>query len=285
MLDNFSIVSVEYQSFLTDILNATGCGLWYWDPQDDRLFWDSTMYSIYKKDPANWTPKYGQFIGLVHPDDVQFVNYRVQHSVDNASEFKSVFRVLLPETRYIRAYGRTFNSNGKNVIVGINIEISEDEYISSVDSGLMVPGIRSKYARYKHKVARKSLYKFRSVFESAAPILFAAEHTWCDTNVAGIKNSTYRKINHTDEDNLIVEVSTTNTTQELHYHEYDEIITNINGGVITVWIEGERYDITKGQSLLIPKTFYHKVKLSGNCKYYVTWLDVFLSEPLPIFIP
>lgn len=100
----------EVQARLEMTLSAgKGVGTWEWDVAADRVTADDRFAELYGVDPA--LAKAGaplvQFFGAIHPDDIDRVTARIQHTLATGSPFRSEYRLVRPdgEVRWVAAEG------------------------------------------------------------------------------------------------------------------------------------------------------------------------------------
>lgn len=94
-------------------------GRWTWDmtaPPDSpkALTWDDVMMQIYGTTRTEWSKKtgYHAWFDRVHPADKEFVQSRIDSSVQNRSGYSAVFRAIGDDgsIRYVLATGAVVTS-------------------------------------------------------------------------------------------------------------------------------------------------------------------------------
>jgi PAS domain S-box-containing protein len=104
-------------------------GIWTWRPSDDRLIFDSRMYSIYDlPEPLADGLWYDDWRSRVHPDDIDVVEAKLQGAIAGNDVYDPVYRIYSRsgEIRYIQAAGKVErDATGKALLVmGINRDIT-----------------------------------------------------------------------------------------------------------------------------------------------------------------
>jgi PAS domain S-box-containing protein len=111
---------------------AANIGIWDWDPESDRLFWNATMEAIYGLTSGS-VRSYDDFGRCVHPDDIKTFEAAWDASVSDHQPFALKFRIIRPDgvIRWIESKGRAFyDADGKVTrIIGTNQDITERENI------------------------------------------------------------------------------------------------------------------------------------------------------------
>lgn len=104
-------------------------GSWELDLLENRLIWSDEVYRIFEVEPATVEPSYEGFIGLVHPDDRDFVNNAYTSSVESRRPYDIEHRLLMPDgrTKYVNERCVTeYNESGKAVrSIGTVLDITD----------------------------------------------------------------------------------------------------------------------------------------------------------------
>lgn len=106
-------------------LDAAKAGRWYWDIEENALYWDERQMKIFTEDEQAFDPSYNGFISRVHPEDVDRVNTAIENSTSTGAPYAITYRLgFLRDGEYplIRAYG-TRSKDGK-ALAGICINLS-----------------------------------------------------------------------------------------------------------------------------------------------------------------
>jgi len=80
---------------LSDAQKAAHIGNWEFDVMKNKYLWSDENYSILGLEPQNKEPSYKLFENTIHPEDREFVHKTYMYSINNKSEYKCSFRLLL----------------------------------------------------------------------------------------------------------------------------------------------------------------------------------------------
>jgi PAS domain S-box-containing protein len=104
-------------------------GVWDWDIEQNKLFWDASMYRLYGKREGEFGGAYEAWAAAVHPDDKAFVEGEIQAGLRGEREYAPEFRVVWPDgsVHHLKAASRTSRDvAGKPLrMVGINYDQTE----------------------------------------------------------------------------------------------------------------------------------------------------------------
>ena len=108
---------------------AGGIGIWDYDPVNDVLVWDDSMFALYGIAKKDFSGAYDAWQSLLHPADRSRGSQEVQYALLGIRPFDTEFRASLPngDIRHIKAKGQVFrDGQGKAIrIVGVNWDITE----------------------------------------------------------------------------------------------------------------------------------------------------------------
>ncbi len=112
---------------LAEAQTVAGLGSWEWNLSQQRLVWSDELCRIFGQ-PRGFSPTFGEFMALVHPEDRELLTGQV--GVARAGELvENEYRVVRPdgEVRWLRArrYGRTDQGSGVTHLFGTNQDITE----------------------------------------------------------------------------------------------------------------------------------------------------------------
>jgi len=103
-------------------------GNWYWEPAKDIVWWSPETYEIFGM-PGDFVPTYGNFLGILHPDDREMVRRQIQLILDGKDNFSYDARVCRPDgkTVWFHSLGRALrDERGRLVRVeGTDQDITE----------------------------------------------------------------------------------------------------------------------------------------------------------------
>ena len=96
-------------------------------------YWSSELFQIHRLDPSDKPPTVEQYLGLVHPEDRDFVEQKIQQMLVDQHEFEFMKRIVRPdgEIRYIRCVGVPV-TNGRifRGLIGTEIDVTEQELLT-----------------------------------------------------------------------------------------------------------------------------------------------------------
>ncbi len=78
-------------------------GSWEWRADNDVVFWSEEMFNIHGFLPHSIIVKYDTYVGLLHPEDKEFVTNKFAEGIKNKTSFKISYRIIRPnsEVRYL----------------------------------------------------------------------------------------------------------------------------------------------------------------------------------------
>jgi PAS domain S-box-containing protein len=88
---------------------AAGQGIWEDDLVANRLIWDKRMWEIYGLEPRTDNWNFGEFINIIHPDDLPAFHEKSRITLEGTgSTLSQVYRIIRPDgtIRYIENNGR-----------------------------------------------------------------------------------------------------------------------------------------------------------------------------------
>jgi PAS domain S-box-containing protein len=108
-------------------------GSWAFDLSGSFDHWSRELFQIYGLDPAGPAPTLSEYLGLVHPQDREFMAKLIETMVAEASGCDVKKRMVRPdgEVRYIRCVGVPVVENGNlKQIVGTAMDVTEQEHLT-----------------------------------------------------------------------------------------------------------------------------------------------------------
>lgn len=99
--------SFEREKFAV-ALAAADAGVWFWNLEDNSLYWDDQMFRLYGVSKSKWTPDYNGFFNCLHPNDRDMVQSLVEEAIERKTGYQAIFKVIGDDEviREIRASGR-----------------------------------------------------------------------------------------------------------------------------------------------------------------------------------
>ncbi|CAG5069071.1 hypothetical protein DYBT9623_01806 [Dyadobacter sp. CECT 9623] len=95
-------------------------GTWQWDTGTNEIVWSDTLYTIYGLDRGSFKPSMDNYLGLVHPLDMQRVHDNILHAIATKSEVEFEERIVHSsgEYRYLKTWTKTkLDENGKVIML------------------------------------------------------------------------------------------------------------------------------------------------------------------------
>ena len=108
-------------------------GSWAFDPSGFFDHWSRELFQIYGLDPAGRAPTLKEYLGLVHPQDREFMATTIERMLAEASGCDLTKRIVRPDgdVRYIRCVGVPVVENGVlKRIVGTAMDVTEQERLT-----------------------------------------------------------------------------------------------------------------------------------------------------------
>ena len=89
-------------------LNASGIGIWQYDPETDELIWDERMYDIFGVDPGDGAVTRQLWADSLHPEDRVDIEALNQAAIQSGETMELRYRIITPddEVRHIIALMR-----------------------------------------------------------------------------------------------------------------------------------------------------------------------------------
>jgi diguanylate cyclase (GGDEF)-like protein/PAS domain S-box-containing protein len=115
-------------------LEASGIGVWEYDPATGNLIWDRRMREMYGADKNRTTFSFDDWRKTIHPEDLDGAQDSFRQTLSEDVPYITQFRVVSPdgEIRHIRANGRVYRSNGRQTtVIGANWDVTKDMMMQS----------------------------------------------------------------------------------------------------------------------------------------------------------
>jgi two-component system cell cycle sensor histidine kinase/response regulator CckA len=109
----------ESQERLRLALDATGIGLWSWDPQTDEPVWDARLLELHGL--SEMPPLDAYFTRIVHPDDRERLRSGMRRAARVGELAQATYRIIRPDgsVRWLFAFGRLQTSTeGRPLMMG-----------------------------------------------------------------------------------------------------------------------------------------------------------------------
>lgn len=112
------------------ILKNTRIGVWKFDPIENALQWDDSMYELYGVSKDSFSGAYDAWSKTLHPDYYEKAQKQFELALKNSNEFVSTFAIITGdnEVKYIGAKA-TIERNGQGdavSVIGVNIDKTQE---------------------------------------------------------------------------------------------------------------------------------------------------------------
>ena len=112
------------------ILEKNKIGIWKYNPVDQSLDWDESMYALYGMNKEDFSGAYDAWSSSLHPDYAEKAQKELQEAVDGIKPFDTTFAIQTPrgEIKYIQARAIIdLDPEGKAILVtGVNSDITRE---------------------------------------------------------------------------------------------------------------------------------------------------------------
>jgi PAS domain S-box-containing protein len=98
----------EQEALLRLTLDLNHVGTWKWDLATGQLFWNENHFRLLGLSSEEVEPTYEHWRRAVHPDDVAWVEERVQSALAHQTDYRAEYRIILPDgkTQWVLGLGR-----------------------------------------------------------------------------------------------------------------------------------------------------------------------------------
>ncbi|KAB8033629.1 PAS domain S-box protein [Fluviispira multicolorata] len=112
------------------ILDAIGIGVWKYNPVNQNLIWDNSMYKLYEMDPLNFSCHYQAWESSLSSDAKDKAINELSQALSGEKEFNTTFEITTKsnQKKYIGAKGIVIRNNKDDPIMmyGINWDRSKE---------------------------------------------------------------------------------------------------------------------------------------------------------------
>jgi PAS domain S-box-containing protein len=104
---------IQQKKKLDEAQKLAKVGNWELDLLKNTLTWSNEVYEIFEMTPDDFGATYESFLGVIHPDDREFVNKAYTDSLKNKTEYNIIHRLLLNngKMKYVNERCKTFYNN------------------------------------------------------------------------------------------------------------------------------------------------------------------------------
>ena len=108
---------------------ASGLGVWDWDPHADEIVWSAQHFRIFGFEPSQHRFDLVSAVALIHPEDQLAVRLAIREALRPGGELQAEYRILLEdgETRWMLSKGRTHCDEQDQPfrMIGVTLDVSE----------------------------------------------------------------------------------------------------------------------------------------------------------------
>jgi PAS domain S-box-containing protein len=136
---------------------ASGLGVWDWDPRVDKMVWSAQHFQIFGFEPSQHGFDLVSSVALIHPEDQLAVQLAIRDALRPGGELEAEYRILRQDdqTRWMMSKGRTHCDDHDQPcrMIGVTLDVSEHRQaaeelrLSEERFRLLVEGI-TDYAIY-----------------------------------------------------------------------------------------------------------------------------------------
>ena len=109
--------------------SASHAGIWDWDVVTGEITWTDSLFEVFGLDPSQSEASFETWNRILHPDDRETANRRIERALQEHTRLDSEYRIRLPDgrQRWISALGKgVYNEQGEAVrMTGICLDITE----------------------------------------------------------------------------------------------------------------------------------------------------------------
>ncbi|WP_424928179.1 ATP-binding protein [Amaricoccus tamworthensis] len=118
---------VETTSRLDVALDSLRIGVWEYDPQTRKVYWDVRMRELYDLSDAPRHLDYSVWRAALHPDDRDEAEKTVADAFNGRKPYNTQYRIVRPDgtVRHVRAKARACVQDGYVTYIGVNWDITE----------------------------------------------------------------------------------------------------------------------------------------------------------------
>lgn len=120
----------EEQNRLRLCLTTIKMGVWDWDIMTNSLYWDDSLFEVYKIQKTDFSNVFEDWERLVHPEDSKAVLNDLSQALDGVKPFNTKFRVITKENEilYIGGKGRVErDAQGRAIkMMGVNWDMTNE---------------------------------------------------------------------------------------------------------------------------------------------------------------
>lgn len=236
-------------------IDLSQIGIWKYKPDSDYLEWSDSMFNIYNVDKSTWYPSYKDgYEKYILEEDAKRIRVEVKNKMEKLEPLSIVFRVPVGDSvKYMRGYAS--HSAKSNCYVGINTEITKEEFYKNIGS--------SGFEIQTMKLAQKRMFSLRNIFLKASE-LDTPKEKW---EASKFENCRVKKIK--DDSEVILEYVGFNVRQLNHFYNRDILIVNLSKNALSVFVEGNEILINNYESILIERRCVFRIDSKGDSHFII----------------
>jgi PAS domain S-box-containing protein len=108
---------------------ASGLGVWDWDPRSDRAVWSPRHFQLFGFEPNLETFDQTKFVSLIYPEDRPIVQLAIREALQPGGELDVEYRIRRPDgqVRWVISKGRTHCDNAGQPfrLIGVTLDMTE----------------------------------------------------------------------------------------------------------------------------------------------------------------
>jgi PAS domain S-box-containing protein len=108
---------------------ASGLGVWDWDPRADNVVWSAQHFKIFGLEPSQHRFDLAVSVAPIHPEDQLAVRLAIREALRPGGELEAEYRILRQDgqTRWMMSKGRTHcDDQGQPFrMIGVTLDVSE----------------------------------------------------------------------------------------------------------------------------------------------------------------
>ncbi len=108
--------------------DSAAIGIWEFAVEDQALTWDPWMFRLYGQDSTEFTPDFGRWKALIHPQDEPKVSWAIQAALKDPVPLNIAFRAIQPdgEVRHLQMHARVERDKAglAQRVIGVNYDIT-----------------------------------------------------------------------------------------------------------------------------------------------------------------
>src|ERR1700751_5272165 len=149
------------EAYLAEAQRLAKTGSWAYNPAAEKcIYWSDEMLRIFGLDPQRSLPDREEFLRLIHPEDRDRFNERIEKSRREKSDFVQAYRIVLTDgtVKHIRGIGHPVLDETGNIIeyVGTDVDVTErkraEEKLRRAEADLLEAQRISQIGSWKHDV-------------------------------------------------------------------------------------------------------------------------------------